>query len=132
LMLSRLAPPAAAEPWILEGRLGERPWGRWVFRWSHETAPAAQERVAFTAWLSPVPLAVRRWSAGERLRPLGGAGRRLLVRCFQDARVPRSRRADWPVLAGPEGVVWVPGVCRSEALLPQPGTESLRIDAEYA
>jgi tRNA(Ile)-lysidine synthase len=132
LMVSRLAPPAAAEPWILEGRRGERPWGRWVFRWSRETPPAAQERVAFTAWLSPVPLAVRRWSAGERLRPLGGTGRRLLVRCFQDARVPRSRRADWPVLAGPEGVVWVPGVCRSDALLPQPGRESLRIDAEYA
>jgi tRNA(Ile)-lysidine synthase len=75
---------------------------------------------------------VRGWVSGERIRPLGGTGRRLLVRCFQDARVPRSRRAAWPVIAGPEGAVWVPGVCRSDALLPEPGTEALRIDAEYA
>jgi tRNA(Ile)-lysidine synthase len=132
LLVARLARRTAAEPWILDGSRDERAWGRWLFRWSPEAPPPTQERVAFTVWLSPAPLAVRRWTAGERLRPLGGTGRRLLVRCFQDARVPRSRRADWPVLAGPEGIVWVPGVCRSDALLPQPGTESLRIDAEYA
>jgi hypothetical protein len=28
--------------------------------------------------------------------------------------------------------VWVPGVCRSDALLPEPGTEAVRVDAEYA
>ena len=44
-------------------------------------------------WLASAPLVVRGWTAGERIRPLGGTGRRLLVRCFQDARVPRSRRA---------------------------------------
>jgi tRNA(Ile)-lysidine synthase len=83
------------------------------------------------AWFAPGPLVVRRWSAGERIRPLGGTGRRLLVRCFQDARVPRSRRAGWPVVAGPGGVVWIPGVSRSDALLPEPGTEAVRVDAEH-
>ena len=32
-----LAPPAAAEPLVLHGRRGERPWGRWRLRWSRET-----------------------------------------------------------------------------------------------
>jgi hypothetical protein len=28
--------------------------------------------------------------------------------------------------------VWVPGVWRSDALLPEPGTEAVRVDADYA
>ena len=136
LVVSRVARPGTAESapeqWGVEGPGGERRWGRWRLRWSHEPAPPSQARVAFTAWVLPGPLEVRRWAAGERIRPLGGSGRRLIVRCFQDARVPRSRRAEWPVLAGPGGVVWIPGVCRSDALLPERGMEALRIDAEYA
>jgi len=133
LLVARVAQdaePTAA--WPLQGPSGEGAWGRWHLRWSTEAAPARQERVGLTAWVASAPLLVRRWSAGERIRPLGGTGRRLLVRCFQDARVTRSRRAAWPVLAGPDGVVWIPGVCRSDALLPETGTEAVRIDAEYA
>ncbi|HKT60823.1 MAG TPA: tRNA lysidine(34) synthetase TilS, partial [Gemmatimonadales bacterium] len=106
-------------------------WGRWRVRWSREPAPARQERAGLAAWFAPAPLVIRTWSAGERIRPLGGTGHRLLVRCFQDARVPRSRRAGWPVLAGPGGVVWIPGVSRSDALLPEAGTEAVRVDAEH-
>jgi tRNA(Ile)-lysidine synthase len=97
-----------------------------------EPAPLRQERSALTAWFEPAPLVIRPWAAGERIRPLKGRGGRLVVRCFQDARVPRSRRAAWPVLAGSDGLVWLPGVCRSDALLPPAGTEAMRIDAEHA
>jgi tRNA(Ile)-lysidine synthase len=132
LAVGRVEAAEASAPWSLEGRQGEGRWGRWRIRWSHEAAPSRQTRTGLTTWLAPMPFVVRGWVPGERIRPLGGAGRRLLVRCFQDARVPRSRRARWPVLAAADGVVWVPGVCRSDALLPEPGTEALRIDAEYA
>jgi tRNA(Ile)-lysidine synthase len=132
LMVGRVAAGGATAPWTLQGPRGEKEWGRWRLRWSSEPAPVRQERSGLTAWLAAAPLVVRGWVVGERIRPLGGTGRRLLVRCFQDARVPRSRRAEWPVVAGPDGVVWVPGVCRSDALLPETGTEAVRIDAEYA
>ena len=56
----------------------------------------------------------------------------MVVRCFQEVRVPRSRRVTWPVLAQNQEIIWIPGVCRSDALLPAPGTEALRVDAEYA
>ena len=69
---------------------------------------------------------------GEKLKPLGGTGRRLIVRCFQEVRVPRSRRGSWPVLAQNDNVIWIPGVCRSDARVPARGTEALRVDAEYA
>jgi tRNA(Ile)-lysidine synthase len=123
---------APADPWSLHGESGEGAWGGWRIRWSREPAPESQARVAFSAWFAPEALAVRRWLPGEKVRPLAGAGRRLIVRCFQDARIPRTRRSEWPILAHQDDVVWIPGVCRSDALLPVRGTEALRVDAEYA
>jgi tRNA(Ile)-lysidine synthase len=131
VLVIRVGPTHAPVGWPLQGAEGEAEWGRWRLRWSREPAPARQDRGGLAAWFAPAPLVVRPWSAGERIRPLGGTGRRLLVRCFQDAKVPRSRRAAWPVLAGPDGVVWIPGVSRSDALLPEPGTEAVRVDAEH-
>lgn len=132
LLVDRSAPARSPAAWALQAEGGDGRWGRWRLSWRREPAPARQERDGFTAWLVSAPLVVRGWTSGERIRPLGGVGRRLVVRCFQDARVPRSRRAAWPVVAGPDGAVWVPGVCRSDALLPEPGTEAVRVDAEYA
>jgi tRNA(Ile)-lysidine synthetase-like protein len=121
-----------ADAWTLEGGRGEGAWGRWHFRWERATAPELQDRTGLSAWFTPDSLTVRSWAPGEKLKPLGGSGRRLIVRCFQEVRVPRSRRASWPVLAQNDGVIWIPGVCRSDARVPARGTEALRVDAEYA
>jgi tRNA(Ile)-lysidine synthase len=130
----RLVPPAPSDSDRLElrGAEGVGEWGGWRLRWRTEAAPDRQGREALTAWFRPEPLQVRAWAPGDRVHPLAGAGRRLVVRCFQDARVPRSRRGRWPVITGGESIVWVPGVCRSDALLPTPGAEALRVDAEHA
>lgn len=116
------------EEWPLAGADGAESWGRWRFHWRPDRAPERQERSALRAWFSPGALTVRPWHPGDRVRPVGGTGRRLVVRCFQDARVPRHRRPDWPVVSEPDGVVWVPGVCRSDRRLPQAGAEALRVD----
>jgi tRNA(Ile)-lysidine synthetase-like protein len=118
--------------WSLEGRQGRAVWGRWAFRWEPATAPDEQSRAGMSAWFTFDALTVRGWSPGEKLKPLGGTGRRLIVRCFQEGRVPRGRRGSWPVLARDDEIIWIPGVCRSDALLPDRGTEALRVDAEYA
>lgn len=128
----RVDESALPAEWEIEGEQGEGSWGRWRLVWRLDTAPARQERVGLTAWFTPDSLTVRGWAAGERVRPLAGAGRRLVVRCFQEARVPRSRRAGWPVVAGTREVVWIPGVCRSDALVPASGTEAIRVEAELA
>ena len=117
---------------VLEGQSGQGSWGRWTFRWSRATVPEQQDRASLSAWFTWEPLTVRAWAPGEKLKPLGGSGRRLVVRCFQEVRVPRSRRWSWPVLAQNQEIIWIPGVCRSDVQLPSSGTEALRVDAEYA
>jgi tRNA(Ile)-lysidine synthase len=106
-------------------------WGRWHLSVESGTAPARHARRAMSAWFPAGPLTVRGPRAGERLVPFGGRGRRLLVRCFQDARVPASRRAGWPVIEAGGVVAWVPGVCRTEAMIPPAGSEALRVDVTY-
>jgi tRNA(Ile)-lysidine synthetase-like protein len=114
----------------LMGAHGSGEWANWRFTWDLGEAPRRQERVGTTAWFEPTSLLVRACEPGEKMMPLGGRGRRLIVRCLQDARVPRSRRPQWPALVHEETVVWVPGVCRSDRLVPAPGAEALRVDAE--
>ena len=92
LRIVRGSEPDAAGALALTGQSGERLWGEWRITWRSEAAPARQERVGRTAWFHPDPLIVRPWAPGDKLRPLAGIGRRLVVRCFQDARVPRRSR----------------------------------------
>jgi tRNA(Ile)-lysidine synthetase-like protein len=115
-------------PMILGGVSGEVAWGDWRLRWNRESAPEAQRRGGFTAWFLPEALAVRPWRRGDRIAPLGGTGRRLAVRCFQDARVPAGRRSRWPIFDAGGRLVWIPGVCRSTELLPPAGAEAVRVD----
>jgi len=132
LRLYAAAAQPLPEPLVMAGLSGSGSWGRWRFRWQSGAAPEQQDRTGLSAWFSGALLTVRAWSPGERMKPLGGSGRRLLVRCFQEEKVPRSRRGDWPVLAHRDTIAWIPGVCRSDTQIPTPGTEALRVDAEYA
>ena len=132
LHLHPLIAEPALEPWTLEGSGGEAVWGRWRFRWERAFAPGRQDRAGMSAWFPAAPLTIRAWAPGDRVKPLGGSGHRLIVRCFQDERVPRSQRRAWPILARSGEVMWIPGVCRSDAGVPAEGMEALRVDAEYA
>lgn len=114
----------------IAGLSGELKWGPFQLRWSAEQAPRVQPRDGDTAWFIPGTLVVRSWQAGDRLSPLGGRGRRLAVRCFQDARVPSSERRRWPMLVGAGELAWIPGVCRSDRLVPVAGAPALRVDVE--
>ena len=132
LHIHETLPEPVNQPWTMEGPRGTAVWGRWRFSWEQAPAPVHHDRSTLRAWFASPALTVRAWSPGERVMPLGGSGHRLIVRCFQDEGVPRSRRTSWPVLALGEQIVWIPGVCRSAAELPVKGMEALRVDAEYA
>ena len=114
----------------LDGPAGSLHLGPWRISWREQAPPEQLDRTASSTWLAEGSYTVRPWRAGDRIRPLGGTGRRLVVRCMQDAKVPRSLRVGWPVIEDSGEVVWVPGVCRSAVRVPGPGARARRIDAE--
>ena len=124
--------PPLWEPSSLAEPAGRMVAGEWTLKWTRASAPDRLYRDSATSWFADDLYVVRPWRPGDRIRPLGGRGRRLVVRCLQEARIARTRRAAWPVVARGELVVWVPGVCRSAHFLPAPGAPALRIDAHLA
>jgi len=126
-----LGPAAPTEADQMLPAAGASRWCGWRLTCRAGTAGSV-ERSGWHSWLSPGDLSVGAPRNGERLRPLGGTGSRLISRLFQEARVPRGERATWPVLRCEGVAVWVPGVSRSESCVPEPGREAVRIDVERA
>lgn len=122
-------------PWdsaVLAGDEGALAAGDWRLVWRMEPAPERLERNPVSSWFPRGSYLVRTWREGDRIRPLGALGRRLVVRCMQDARIARSQRAAWPVIELGGTLVWVPGVCRSAEAIPIPHAQALRIDAHQS
>jgi tRNA(Ile)-lysidine synthase len=120
--------PAIPAPVAFGAGEGSLSWGRWTLRWRPDRAPSRQPRDGTVAWFIPEDMLVRGPASGDRVAPLGGSGHRAVVRCLQDARVPRSRRTGWPLVVGGGKVLWVAGVCRSSVAVPAEGEEAVRVE----
>jgi len=107
---------------------GRAEFGAFHLEWSSEPAPDRLARGDWTTWIAGGDWQVRPLRAGDRVVPLGGVGRRQVRRMLMEAQVPRGDRAGYPVVARGETILWVPGICRSAADLPQPGTRAVRVD----
>jgi tRNA(Ile)-lysidine synthase len=111
-----------------ETQQGRAEFGAFHLEWSSEPAPDRVARGDWTTWIAGGDWQVRPLRAGDRVEPLGGVGRRPVRRMLMEAQVPRGDRAGYPVVARGETILWVPGICRSAADLPQPGTRAVRVD----
>jgi tRNA(Ile)-lysidine synthase len=118
----------APEPVVATAERGSAQFGTYRVDWTPERAPARLTRDDWTTWIEAGDWEIRFPRAGERLVPLGAVGHRRLRRLLMEARVPRSDRASYPVVARGETILWVPGICRSAAELPQPGTRAVRLN----
>ena len=117
--LERIVPP---------GERGSALFGEFEIRWSPEPAPATIERAIWTTWVDESGWEVRTPVRGDSLVPLGGVGHRPVRRLLMEARIPRSARPRYPVVSRGETILWVPGICRSAAGVPAPGTRAVRLD----
>jgi tRNA(Ile)-lysidine synthase len=119
------APARAVAP---RASRGVAHFGDYAVKWGPAKAPRRMERAAWRTWILGKGWEVRGARPGDVIEPLGGVGRRPLRRILMEARVPRSERPRYPVVAQGETILWVPGICRSSAALPQPGTRAVRVD----
>jgi tRNA(Ile)-lysidine synthetase-like protein len=127
LVITRSAESRVADV-VATAEQGSAAFGAFLVRWAPDDAPTLLERAAWTTWIAQPGWEVRRARAGDRVAPLGGTGHRPLRRVLMEARVPRSARGAYPVVARGETILWVPGICRSGAELPAPGTRAVRLD----
>lgn len=117
-----------AEPVAARARRGDVIFGSYQVRWAPSRAPRTMSRATWRTWIRGGRWEVRGPRPGDVIEPLGGVGRRPLRRVLMEARVPRSERRRYPVVAAGETILWVPGICRSAAALPRPGTQAVRVD----
>jgi len=110
------------------GERGSALFGEFEISWSPDTAPERIERATWTTWLDSAAWEVRPPARGDSVAPLGGVGHRPLRRLLMEAQVPRSVRSRYPVVSRGATILWVPGICRSDAGLPAPGTRAVRLD----
>jgi tRNA(Ile)-lysidine synthase len=75
-------------------------------------------------------LVARSFRAGDRIAPLGFEGHRKVKEVYIDRKMPRAKRAAWPIVMLGDEVAWIPGVARARVALITPGTESvIRLEA---
>lgn len=82
-----------------------------------------------TVWLDPgtleFPLKLRPWQPGDRMRPIGLGGSKLISDILVDAGTSRNDKARTYVLLSGEKVVWLVGHRIAEGFSPRSGTEKL-------
>ncbi|HAA89867.1 MAG TPA: tRNA lysidine(34) synthetase TilS [Peptococcaceae bacterium] len=61
-----------------------------------------------------LPLYVRNWRPGDRIKLLGLGGSKKIKKLFSDLKIPRQERWKVPLVASKETVFWVVGYRRSE------------------
>jgi len=94
----------------------------------HPVTAVADARIADPWWAAlpaGVPLIVRAWRAGDRMRAAGSAAPRRIKRFLSDARIAGPERTGWPVVVAAGEVVWIPGVRRSDAATVRSGRPSV-------
>ena len=83
----------------------------------------SSEVAVFDADRFSEPLVVRTWQAGDRFFPYGMRGKsKKLQDFFIDRKIARHARGTVPLLAAPEGILWVVGLRQDERFVVQGGT----------
>jgi len=98
-----------------------------------DSRPETAVQVTATACLdgdrTGMPVMVRNFCAGDRMRPLGMAGEKKLQDIFVDGKIGRSERKRLPLIVADGRIAWIPGLYIHEELKITSETKRiLRID----
>jgi tRNA(Ile)-lysidine synthase len=105
--VSTVLPVPGMVTWTATGQIVHAQWS--ARKDIHATAHG-NDRILVDADRIAGPLVVRAWQPGDRFCPFGMKGRsKKLQDFFTDLKVSGGDRAKIPVVAAPEGIVWVVG-----------------------
>jgi len=121
-----IAPPAPAPTGWRIDRVDAHPTGMPLRLSLLEAPPARPDMRPEVAWLDAdrvsFPLELRRWTSGDRMRPAGLGGSKLVSDLLTDAKVPTHRRSHAWVLLSAGQVVWLVGRRLSEGVAATPAS----------
>ena len=78
-----------------------------------EASPEGALVERFDAATMPPILRIRHWQPGDRMLPFGATVPKKLQDLFTDAKEPREKRFELPVILAGEQIIWVPTVRRA-------------------
>jgi tRNA(Ile)-lysidine synthase len=122
----RVARREAAVPLTVGGQVV---WGAdWSFTLKPGVPDARKLKQDNAYWFAPALLeqapCLRAALPGEKMRPFGLRGSKLLRDLLAEAKVPAWQRADWPVLEAGGQAVALPGVRRGQEMTVLPGQKA--------
>jgi tRNA(Ile)-lysidine synthase len=93
--------------------------------------PASLHEAVFdSAALGSGALVARSFRHGDRVAPIGIEGHRKVKEVYIDRKIPRAKRAAWPIVMLGDEIAWVPGVARARVGLVTRASESvIRLEA---
>jgi tRNA(Ile)-lysidine synthase len=126
------AAPADQEVLLTPPEAGTCTFLNWTFTWQTFAPPGGPhpfppDRAA--VWLDldrlHLPLKLRTWRPGDRLRPRGLQGTKKLQDLFVDAKIPRQQRPFIPLLVSGGDIIWVVGLRRAAEAAVTPQTRRI-------
>ncbi len=72
-------------------------------------------------------LKIRRWEKGDRMKPIGVDGSKLISDILNDAKIPNHLRFNQFVVCDDDKIVWCVGLCVSREAVGQNGADLLKV-----
>ncbi len=88
-------------------------------------AHAGRSRAWFDLDRLTMPLSMRKFAPGARIRPFGSRGSKRITELLGEAGIPRRSRHSWPVVADADQVIWVPGARAADVARVRQGTRRI-------
>lgn len=115
-------------------------WTSWLkVEWEQVPVPDQWDLNPFEEYFADdlihIKVYIQEWCPGDRIEPMGRS-KHLVSDLLKDAGVPALIRPHYPVIAGNEGILWIPGVRRSKLFSVPQGAETCikltcRLQKEY-
>ena len=110
-------------PFALDAPAGNVGPVRWAIEGIGAARPAGPTEVLVPLDALEAPLLLRPWRRGDRMRPAGLGGSKLISDMLTEARVPRNLRARCYVLCCGDRIVWLVGRRLAEGFQAGPDTQ---------
>jgi len=105
-----------------------RKFGQFIFKQKVSVGGVPKKENIYLPLAYRGKLIIRNWKQGDKIKTVSGTKK--LQDIFTNAKVPKSKRAYWPVVVLKNEIVWVPLLSASKRAISIENIKSLKIEVE--